>query len=318
METITKVFVGVDVSKETLDIHIHPIGHVLKVGNNQKDIIKFIKEMNEFNIELMGCESTGGYESLLKRLLKKHDYSLWIIDPRRIKGFIASKSCKSKTDKIDAKRIAEFVSVNYPDYEVISKSEEEEELHVIINRKNDLIKFRASEKIRLKHPSHFFCITNINKCIKFLDKEIKDLEYKIRKMLKSVDVLSEKIKIIESIPGIGNSTAQLLASSIPELGKINNREISALLGLCPYENESGKFKGKKFIKGGRATPRKALYMCALAAIKFNAPLKIFYNRLLNNKKPFKVAIVAVMHKLIIIANSLLKRSEFYKIEAPLA
>lgn len=312
MDNISKVFIGVDVSKDTLDIHINPIGKTYKIGNNQKEIKKFIRGLKEFAVDAIGCESTGGYEKLLKELLKDKLYDLWIIDPRRIKAHMVSRGYRNKTDKIDAKNIAEFVFINHQDYEVIHKTDEQEKLQALVNRKNDLIKIRATEKTRLKHPSHSFSHPNIIKFIKVLDLEIKTLERQIDKLIINSDELSMKVKRLVSIPGIGKFTAGLLASFIPELGKLSNRKISALIGLCPYENESGKYRGKKFIKGGRSIPRKALYMCALTTIKYKYGLKQFYDHLRSNNKPFKIAIVAVMRKLLTLANALLKKSEFYK------
>ena len=122
----------------------------------------------------------------------------------------------------------------------------------------------------------------------------------------------KKSDLLVSIPGIGKATAALLISFVPELGKINNQQISALVGVCPYTRESGNYKGKRFIQAGRVVPRNALYMCALTTIKYHLPLKDFYNRLIANKKPFKVAIVAIMRKLIVIANSILKKGELCK------
>ncbi len=315
MQNIAQVFIGVDVSKDTLDIHINPIGKACKIGNNEKEINKFIQELGGLTVGGIGCESTGGYESLLKNLLKKQLYNLWVVDPRRIKGFMASKNSKSKTDKIDAKNIAQFVAANQQDYKVFDKTPDQERVQALVNRKNDLTKYLASEKTRLKHPSHELCKDSIANLIQILNKEIKGLEVEIDKIIENSENLSLKAKRLISIPGIGKASAALLLSFIPELGQLSNVKISALVGLCPYENESGKFKGKKFVKGGRSVPRKILYMCALTAVKYDDCLKAFYNRLREKNKPFKVAMVGVMHKLIILANALLKSSESYKQKA---
>lgn len=311
MLNISKVFIGVDVSKDALDIHINPIGKAIKIKNTQKDISHFIRKLDEFAIGGIGCESTGGYEKELREALRKAAYGLWVIDPRRIKAFMVSRGSRSKTDKIDAKHIAEFVSINHQDYETIYKTDAEESLQALVNRRSDFIQFRASDRTRLKHPAHMASQSSIISFCKFLDQEIKSLDRQIEELIKSDDELSKKVRIIKSVPGIGKTTAGLLISFIPELGKLSNRKISALIGLCPYENESGKYRGKKFIKGGRSIPRKALYMCALTTIKYRYGLKEFYDRLKANNKPFKIAIVAVMHKLIMLVNSLLRRSELY-------
>ena len=312
MKNISKVCVGVDVSKSNLDIYIHPLGKFFKIPNTEFGIKKFTKELAKYKVAQVACEATGGYEKLFASILRKKSYNLWVVDPRRIKGFILASGCKCKTDKIDAKKIAEFAYKNSKDYESIIKTETQEQIQALVNRKNDLTIFLAAEKTRLKHPSHALSLSSIEKFIKTLEKEIKTIDQQIQVLIKGDKELHRKATILESIPGIGKASAALLLSFVPELGHLSNVKISALVGVCPYDNESGKYKGKRFIRGGRVTPRKMLYMCALTTIKYHFPLKEFYDRLRHAQKPFKVAIVAIMHKLIIIANSLLKREELCK------
>lgn len=313
MNNVSKVYIGVDISKDHLDVYIHPIGRIFKVKNSKLEIQNLIADLSKYDIARIGCEATGGYEKLLSECLQQNNHCLWIIDPRRIKGFIVAQGCKSKTDKIDAQKIAQFVSQNFKDFEPINKSEKQVQLLSLVNRKNDLIKFLAAEKTRLKHPSHSLSVLSIKKLMKVLEKEIKTIDKQIQNLIDSDSDLSSKSKILESIPGIGKASAAVLLSSVPELGILSNSKVSALVGVCPYNNESGKYKGKAFIKGGRIAPRKMLYMCALTTVKYNLILKAFYNRLIEKKKPFKIAIVAVMRKLIILANSLLKKGEICKI-----
>jgi transposase len=312
MKNIAKVYVGVDISKNNLDVYIYPVRKFFKVSNSKVGIEEIIRELAKHEIARIACEATGGYEKLLAQLLKEHNYSLWIVDPRRIKGFIVASGCKGKTDKIDARKIAEFASTNSPDYTVINKSEKHNNLQALVNRKNDLVKFLAAEKTRLKHPSHALYAPNIKKFIKILKREVKVIELQIQHLIQNDSELCAKSNLLESIPGIGKTTAATLLSFVPELGQLSNKKISALTGVCPYDNESGNYKGKKFIKYGRSVPRKALYMCALTSIKHHLPLEGFYKRLMDAKKPFKVAIVAVMHKLIIIANTVLRKGELCK------
>jgi transposase len=243
---------------------------------------------------------------LLAQLLKKSSFNLWIVDPRRIKGFIVASGCKGKTDRIDSQKIAEFISKNSPNYTTINKSENVDKLRALASRKDDLTNILAAEKTRLKHPSHALCVSSIKKLAKTLKREIVLIERKIIKLIQSDESLNAKSTYLKSIPGIGQASAAVLLSFVPELGELSSKKVSALVGLCPYDNSSGKYQGKKFIRGGRMVPRNTLYMCALTTIKYHFPLKQFYDRLIEAKKPFKVAIVAVMHKLIIIANAILK------------
>lgn len=312
MNNVSKVYIGVDISKNHLDFHVYPTGKSCRIKNEKREVQKFVNELGEYEIANIGCEATGGYEKLLAKTLKQNSYPLWVVDPRRIKGFITASGCKSKTDKIDAKKIAQFVSQNSQSYDQIVKTDNEEQLQAAINRKQDLTQFLSAEKTRLQHPSHALYVPSIKKMIKYLEAAIKSIEQQIEKLITQDDVLKQKARILESIPGIGKASAAILLSFLPELGKIGDNQIAALAGVCPYDNESGSHKGKKFIRGGRMIPRNALYMCALAAIKYNPVLKSFYDRLRANNKPFKVAIVAVMRKLLLLANTLLKKDELYK------
>jgi transposase len=313
MVTLPKVFIGVDISKNNLDIFIYPQGNCFKISNSQNEIEKFIKKLSKLNLGQIACEATGGYEKLLVKILKNNSYNCWVVDPRRIKGFIISRGCKSKTDKIDAQKIAEFVAQNTKDYEEITKTKNEAMLQDFVNRRNDLTKFLSTEKSRLSHPSHESYISSIKNLIKTLEKEIKSIDKQISAIINNDAELSKKKEFLESIPGIGGFTAALLLSFVPELGKISNNEAASLVGVCPYNRESGLFKGKRFIGGGRVVPRNALYMCAITTIKYHLPLKAFYDRLIGNKKPFKVAIVAVMRKIIVMANSILKKGELCRV-----
>jgi transposase len=312
MITVSSLYVGIDVSKKYLDIYIYPTGKRLKINNSEDDIQLFIKELKQYQVTQIACESTGGYEKLLVNVLQKSSYDVWIIDPRRIKGFIVASGCKTKTDKIDAQKIAEFASKNIQGYVAIRKTDNEQILQSFINRKADLTRHLSTEKTRLKHPAHELSIRSIKIHINFLKKEIKKIDGQITECVKNDTRLNKKAEALQSIPGIGQSTAALLVAFLPELGQLKNSEISSLVGVCPFNRESGSYSGKRYIHGGRVIPRNALYMCALTSIKYYAPLKKFYDHLIVQQKPFKVAIVAVMHKLIIIANALLKKDELCK------
>lgn len=315
MENIPNVYIGVDVSKESLDIHFFPTGQIFKIGNEQREILDFIAKLAQYNIVRIGCESTGGYEQLLATLLWEQGLKLWIIEPRRIRGYIIATGCKSKTDKIDAKKIAEFVARNEPDYDIIRKTKTQNTLLSYINRKEDLTKTLAAEKTRLKHPVHESSAPNIKEFVNDIQRAIKKLDFLIQKLVEEDDELQLKVAILKSIPGIGYASAALFIAWIPELGKVNSHQIAALVGVCPYNNESGKYKGKRFIRGGRNVPRTALYMCALTGIKCNPDLKKFYEKLRESKKPFKVAIVAIMRKLILLANTLIRENRFYELRS---
>ena len=162
---------------------------------------------------------------------------------------------------------------NNEDYKQIKRSEQEQKLRALVDRKQDLTEVLAAEKTRLKHPSHVLSIKSIEKSINFFDSEIQLIDAQIKELIELNEDLNKKLKLLVSIPGIGKATAAVLLSSLPELGKIGNHQIASLIGVAPYTRESGNFKGKSFVSGGRAIPRKALYMCALTTIKYHLPLQ---------------------------------------------
>lgn len=158
MKNLSEVHIGVDISKNTLDIFVYPIGKRFSIASSKTDIEKFVKQLAEYKVIQIACEATGGYEKQLQQSLSKHSYNLWIVDPRRIKGFIIASGCRSKTDKIDAQKIAEFSAKNTSSYETVVKTETQCKLQAYSNRKGDLLKFLVAEKTRLKHPSHALSI----------------------------------------------------------------------------------------------------------------------------------------------------------------
>ena len=309
MNNITKNFVGVDVSKNWLDVYIHPKKQALRVDNTQVGIEQLLPTFSHNNIAQIVCESSGGYENLLISICANAGYKVWRIDPKRIKAFIASEGVKAKTDKIDAKMIALFASQKEASYMQNQRSDTDEKVRALIRRKADLTEIAATEKRRLKGPTGQFCKDRIENFISIIDKEIKSLATEIEEMIEQNTELSAKSDILQSIPGIGKSTAAALIADMPELGTIDNKKIAALLGVVPYANQSGMHKGCETIYGGRPAPRKALYMAALCATRFNKPMKIFYDRLREKGKKPKVAVVAVMNKLISTMNAMLRKNE---------
>ena len=306
MNNVTKNFVGVDVSKNWLDVHIHPMGKSVRIDNTSDGIEQLLKIFTHNNITKIVCESSGGYENTLISVCSKAGYHVWRVDPKRIKAFIASEGVKAKTDKIDAKMIALFASQKEASYTQNKRSDLDEEIRALVRRKADLTEIAAMEKRRLKGPTGLFCKDNIERLIGIIEQDIVCLEEKIQGLIKENPELSSKDDILQSIPGIGKATAAALIAEMPELGSIDNKKAAALLGVVPYTKQSGMYKGSETISGGRFAPRKALYMAALCATRHNDPMKIFYNRLREKGKRPKVAVVAVMNKLITTMNAMLR------------
>jgi len=315
MKNVTKIYVGVDVSKNRLDLFLYPVEKVCFFNNSKDGINEIIKLLSAYTIEQIACESTGGYEDLMLDMLRAAGYKVWQVEPNRIKSFIRSKGKKAKTDSIDARMIAMFSFQEKPEHLHVEYGKNHEQLRELVKRKKDLVEMIVAEKQRLKHPSQSSCKLNIQKHIDFMDKQIKQIEEKIKELIDKDDDLSKKAKIIESVPGIGKATTSMLLAEMPELGTMENKKAAALVGVAPYTQQSGQYRGKSFISGGRAFVRSAIYMAALVAARFNPALKEFYNRLRNiGNKPAKVALVAVMRKLITILNVMIKTQTLWRCE----
>lgn len=309
-ENSSKVYVGIDVSKLTLDIYILPSDKYLQFNNSPTEIKKLMEKLKKFSPELVVLESTGGYEKELSYALEENGFALSLVNPRRIRDFARSTGELAKTDKIDAKIIAQFATLLKP---------EPTQLHTPLQRslsenntrRRQLRDMIQMEKNRLEKASKT-SRESIERVIDTLQDELDLMDKSQDDIIKNDEDLSEKRNIMESVVGVGPVTAAALLSEIPELGHLDKRQITALAGLAPYARESGFMKGKRTIWGGRSSVRQALYMPALSAKKHNPAIKAFYDRLIAAGKPPKKALTACMHKLLIILNTLLKKKELWK------
>jgi transposase len=310
---LAKIFVGVDISKDHLDVFLCPVNQYFRVNNNTNGLEEILNKLSEYDVVRIACESSGGYEKLLIRTLSQAGHFVWLVEPKRIKSFIASEGIKAKTDKIDASMIALFAQQKeLPEQTRIKIPKKNEELlKALVRRKNDLTGMVVKEKTRLAHPQVEFCQKKIQQHINFMSDQIKELEKEIEELINSDDDWKHKQEVITSIPGAGKGTAATLIAFFSELGSIGNKQVAALLGVAPYVNESGNFKKKSVVKEGRPIPRKMLYMPTLSAVQHNPDFKIFYSRLREEGKPAKVAIIAVMRKFIILANVLLSENRMW-------
>ena len=306
MNTLSKVFVGVDVSKRHLDVCMLPENKSFKIANNKSGHRAFLKKVAHFQVERVVCESSGGYEQKFIHSLDQAEYKTWIVDPKRVKAFISAEGVRAKTDKIDAKMIAMFASKITPRYSKKIVSSEKAKLKEFVKRKTELTEMLAKEKTRLKDPTIDNSINFIKKLIKFMEKQMDIIEKEIEKIIQKDGELQQKVEIMETMPGVGKITSAALVAHLPELGILNSKQIAALVGVAPFTKESGTYVGKASIGGGRAIPRKALYMAALTASRSNPVFKNFYNRLIAKGKKPKVALVGVMRKIIITLNAMLK------------
>jgi transposase len=305
-----KHYVGVDVSKKKLDIFLN--GKDIFVENNSSGLAILISKLNELikdgsEIGLVLCEASGGYERLLIETLYTEGFPVHMAHANKIRAFAKAKGLLAKTDKIDAHVISEYgrVLLPMPDKKLLSASAEI--LGELLKRREQLLDQRQGEKNRLDKERLPAVIESIKSHIKWLDDEIKRIDKQIEEQQCQED-FKEQIDLLASVPGIGRLTASYLISFLPELGKVNHKQIAALVGVAPFNRDSGTLRGKRFILGGRAVIRKILYMATLASIRCRyGDMRVFYQHLKNKGKPGKVAVVATMRKLLLVLNSIMCR-----------
>lgn len=304
-----KLYVGIDVSKHTLDIYLN--NRNVSVENTVSGVADLVKQLqkqqNENNeIGLIACEASGGYERLFVRELQKQEFPVHVAHANKVRAYARAKGLLAKTDKIDAQLISEYARVMTPAADEKLLSESAEILGELLKRREQLHDQKQREQNRLDKEYLLTVIKSIKSHIKWLEEEIEAIDKQIKEQQAHIN-LKPAMELLISIPGIGNLTASYMLAFLPELGKLDHKQIAALVGVAPFNRDSGLFRGKRFIQGGRAILRKILYMAALASIRWYTEMRLFYQRLRKQGKPAKVAIVAVMRKLIIVLNSIMKR-----------
>jgi transposase len=298
------VFVGIDVSKGHLDVFIRPSGEVLRFKNEPAGIADLVKRLVSLGPTLVVMEATGGYEEACSMALVVAAVRMAVVNPRQVRDFAKALGKLAKTDKIDAEVLAHFAEAIRP-AETHVEDEVTRELHGLVDRRAQLVDMRTAEMNRKEHATKSMQ-KELNRHIEWLNKRISDVEKQIRTRIRQSPEWAAKDKLLQSAAGVGNATSQRLLVSLPELGTLSHKRITALAGLAAYNVDSGKSVGKRQCWGGRADVRAALYMAALTATTWNPRIKAFYDRLVLNGKPKKLAITACMRKLLIELNAMLR------------
>lgn len=310
-----KLFIGVDVSKNTLDIYFNDFD--INVSNDQKGLNKINsllkKELKKGNeIALIVCEPTGGYEAKMVKFMHKINMPMHVAHANKIRSFAKAKGFLAKTDKIDARIIAQYGETMNPAPDKQLCAGQEELLAELLKRRDQLIADKIRESNRLDKELAPSVQQSAKSHIKWLEKEIEKIEEEMRRLRENNKELNAKIELLKSVPSIGDIAANSLVAFLPELGIQNDKQIAALVGLAPFNRDSGRYRGKRFIQGGRASIRKILYMSALTAIRYYKEMKEFYLHLRRNGKQPKVALIAVTRKLLIVLNSIMQRKTVWE------
>ena len=303
--TIKKHFIGVDVSKDKLDIYYHPLGKFEQIPNDKKALNVFLNSLKKINVPLrITCEATGGYQNLLVKTATMQGISVGTANARRVRDYAKAIGFLAKTDKIDAKTIALFEeNVGTPTTQPPSKTQEE--LAAYRKRREQLTGTITAEKNRLKQASSWVA-KDIQKHIKFLEKSLKDLDKTSAKLVEQDEELAEKSARLRTCKGVGEIVAQTLIANLSELGTLNRQQIACLVGVAPLNHDSGNRRGKRRTWGGRSAVRTMLYIAAFVAKRHNPVIKALYERLIAAGKARKVALIACTRKLLLILNNMLK------------
>lgn len=299
-----QVFVGIDVSKTHLDIAVRPSGELWQTDNTAEGIEKLEKKLSQLEPTLIILEATGGFEMGAVGALAAKGLPVAVINPRQARNFAKSIGRLAKTDKIDAQMLARFGDAVRPEpYSM--PSEEAIQLQGILVRRRQLIEMLVAEKNRM-YMAHKVVKPRLKEHIAYLERELEELDQELRAQLQQSPIWREKDDLLRSVPGVGAVTATTLLAELPELGKLNRKEIAALVGVAPFNCDSGGIRGKRAIWGGRASVRHTLYMATLSASRYNPVISNHFHQLIQQGKPSKVALVACMRKLLTILNAMMR------------
>ena len=301
---IAGTFVGIDVSKDRLDVHVHPSGEAFACMRDAEGLDQLLAQLAPLNPTLVAIEATGGFETIAAAHLAAAGLPVAVVNPAQVRAFATALGKRAKTDPIDAFVIARFAEAARPQPKP-APDETLQALADLVTRRRQIVAMIGAEKQREKRaPARLR--KSIARLLKALQKELSEVEADIDDTMRGSPLWREKEELMTSVPGIGQTIARALLADLPELGLLGRREIAALAGLAPHTRQSGQWKGQSFISGGRADPRASLFIAAMVAARHNAPLKAFYQRLTAAGKPKKLALIAVARKRLTILNAILR------------
>lgn len=301
-----KAVAGIDVSKAVLDVAVLPSGELLQFGNDANGIDELSKKLKSAVVELVVMEATGGYETALATALVGSGLRVAVVNPRQIRDFAKATGQLAKNDRIDAQVIAAFGQAIEPEI-VRLPDEDARELEALLVRRRQLVAMRVQEVNRLGLMQGAMR-KRIKAHIDWLEREIDKLDVDLTAGLRKSPAWRAKDELLRSLKGVGPITSSTLLVALPELGQLDRRAIAALVGLAPFNRDSGVMRGRRSIYGGRSHVRTLLYMAATTAIRSNPVIRAFYERLKSRGKPHKVAMVACMRKMLTILNAMVRQS----------
>ncbi|MEG3139584.1 IS110 family transposase [Pantoea cypripedii] len=303
-----KVVVGVDIAKNSFDVCVSGCSGTYHFENSVKGFGELLDIVSSHEISLFVVEATGNYHRALVEVLESHCFQVAVVNPRLIKNFSRALGLRSKTDVQDARLICEYGMRMEPP--VREKPDKELlKLKGMVARRRQLVANRTMETNRFEAQTEQEIKTDIRRHIQWLTSEIKRIDEVLAEKIGQIPILKKKIALLKEVKGVGPVVMAALLTQVPELGTLDRRKISALIGLCPYSRDSGNFSGRRMIWGGRSDIRSMLYLAVLSAVRYNPEIKAFYDNLTARGKVFKVAVTACMRKLITIINAIIRDGE---------
>lgn len=299
------VFVGIDISKDRLDVHVLPSGEAFGVAHDADGLGLLSARLLALEPVTVAVEATGGFETVAAGALASAGLPVVVINPAQARAFAKALGQRAKTDPIDALVIARFAEAARPEIRPLPDAAQRL-LSDLIARRRQILRMLSAERQRLGRTAEPRLKKSLVRLIRALEKELGEIDGDIDQAVRASPVWRRKEVLLQSVPGVGPITARTLLADMPELGTLDRRQAAALAGLAPFTRQSGQWRGKSFIGGGRTQVRTALFLAALSASRFNPALKVFHRRLIDAGKPKMVALIAVARKLLILLNAVLR------------
>ena len=300
-----RIFVGIDVAKDRLDVHLRPSGEAFAVARDGKGLEELTDRLGGLDIALAVLEATGGFEVTAAAALCAAGLPLAVVNPRQIRDFARATGRLAKTDALDAEAIARFAEAVRPEPRPVP-DDQARALAELVARRRQIVAMMTAERSRRERLASRRTINSVDRVLATLRRELSDLEGELGNAIRKTPAWRQTEDLLKTVPGVGDATARTLIADLPELGTLGRRQIAALVGVAPFNRDSGKMRGRRTVWGGRANVRATLYMAALVASRHNPILKAFYQRLIADGKLKKVALTAVMRKLLTILNAMIR------------
>ena len=299
------MFVGIDVAKDRLDVHLRPTAEAFVVARNGEGLQSLVARLAALRPALIVLEATGGFEITVAAALAGAGLPLVVVNPRQIRDFARATGRLAKTDSLDAAAIALFAERIRPEPKAVP-DQAARQLAELVTRRQQIIEMIGAESNRRRQARNQRLAKRLDAHLGWLQKELTGIETDLDQAVRESPVWRDKQDLLKSVPGIGSTTARTLLAQLPELGALDRRRIAALVGVAPINRDSGCFRGRRMIAGGRSAVRNVLYMATLAASRYNDKIKAIYQRLVTAGRPKKLALVAAMRKLLTILNAILR------------